>query len=194
MSVPPLSSLASSDTTEGDFTQYLNFLRRWARGRLPNAARDWADTSDLVQDVLLRTVRRGGAIVVDGEAGLTPYLRQALRNRVRDEVRRVRRTPQRCDVPVDLCPNTGPLPDVIAVRNQERRRCEEARDRLSTADQALIRARFEDGLTYEELARKLGKPTADAARVATRRALDRLATAVKAALRRRGARDPRSVG
>ena len=32
-------------------------LRRWARGRLPRWARDMAETEDLVQDTVLRSLR-----------------------------------------------------------------------------------------------------------------------------------------
>src|SRR5262245_51348216 len=35
-------------------------LRRWATGRLPQWARDLADTDDLVQDTLLQTFKRLG--------------------------------------------------------------------------------------------------------------------------------------
>ena len=35
--------------------RFLPRLRRWASGRLPGPIRDMADTSDLVQDVLLQS-------------------------------------------------------------------------------------------------------------------------------------------
>ena len=53
-------------------------------------------------------------------------------------------------------------------------RYEQALARLKVDDREAIIARVEMGYTYEELAVSLGKPTADAARKAARRALIRL--------------------
>ena len=68
-------------------------LRRWASGRLPRWARDLADTEDLVQDTLLQTFRNLPSFDVRGAGALQAYLRQAIVNRVRDELRRRARRP-----------------------------------------------------------------------------------------------------
>src|SRR5262245_66332393 len=49
-------------------------LRRWAHGRLPRWTRTAADTSDLVQDALLRTLRRADAVDVRGHQALSGEL------------------------------------------------------------------------------------------------------------------------
>jgi DNA-directed RNA polymerase specialized sigma24 family protein len=54
-------------------------------------------------------------------------------------------------------------------------RYERALSRLSPQEQELIIARVEMDCSYEDLAESLGKPTADAARKAAKRALVRLA-------------------
>jgi len=41
--------------------QHLKPLQRWASGRLPVWARDLADTDDLVQETLTRTLRKIGS-------------------------------------------------------------------------------------------------------------------------------------
>src|SRR5687768_6490718 len=70
------------------FAKYLKPLRRWAAGRLPKWARDMADTQDLVQETLLQTFRKIEGFECRGEGALQAYLRQALMNRIRDELRR----------------------------------------------------------------------------------------------------------
>ena len=75
------------------FRRHLGPLQRWARGRLPNWARDLSDTDDLVQDTLLRTFKQLDCFDPRGVGALQAYLRQAIVNRVRDELRRKQRRP-----------------------------------------------------------------------------------------------------
>ncbi len=75
------------------FTRHLGPLQRWARGRLPQWAREFADTDDLVQDALLQTFKRIEEFEPRRVGALQAYLRQAVVNRVRDEVRRKGRRP-----------------------------------------------------------------------------------------------------
>src|SRR6202035_2381849 len=75
------------------FARYLPSLRRWASGRLPRWARDLMDTDDLVQETMIRAVKRLGAFESRHEGALQAYLRQAVVNRIRDEVRRSARLP-----------------------------------------------------------------------------------------------------
>ncbi len=97
--------------------RYLPRLSRWASGRLPQWARDVSDTDDLVQDTLIRSVANLGHFEARGEGALQAYLRGAVMNRIRDEIRRRRRTP--AAGPLDSAiPATGP----IAARNRHRRR------------------------------------------------------------------------
>ena len=76
------------DALERLFAQHLQPLQRWARGRLPRWARDLADTDDLVQDALAQTFKRLDAFEIRGVGALRAYLRQAVTNRIRDELRR----------------------------------------------------------------------------------------------------------
>ena len=62
-------------------------LRRWTRRRLLRWARTAVDTSDVLQDVMLHTLRRAGAIELGGRQALAAYLRTAVQNRLRDEHR-----------------------------------------------------------------------------------------------------------
>jgi len=156
------------------FARYLPALRRWASGRLPRWARDVADTHDLVQEAMAQTFKRMDGFEHRGEGALQAYLRQAVMNRIRDELRRASRRPPRAelvDQPVDE--GLSPLEAAIGVEAVER--YEAALQRLSEDDRALIVARVELGLNYPDLAMACGKPSADAARMAVGRALIRLA-------------------
>src|SRR5690349_680232 len=89
LTTPP--HVGGSPTLAALVTWWLPRLRRWTHGRLPVWARSAADTSDIVQDVLLRTLRRFDRLDVRGRDALGAYLREAVRNRIQDERRRVGR-------------------------------------------------------------------------------------------------------
>lgn len=148
-------------------------LRRWATGRLPVWARDLSDTDDLVQDTLLRTLRKLGDFEVRGPGALQAYLRQAIVNRLRDELRRKGRQPHVAELDgLEVDPGRSPLEDAIGREGIEQ--YEKALAKLKPEEREAIIGRVEMGYSYEELADALGKPSADAARKAARRALVRL--------------------
>lgn len=149
-------------------------LARWARGRLPTYARELCDTEDIVQDTVINALRRWEGFEVRHPGSWIAYLRQALLNRIRDEVRRARRRPIAVEFIDDRPDDTAsPLERVITRVDLER--YEAALLRLRPDDRVAILFRIEHNYTYEELALALGKPTPNAARVAVRRALMRLA-------------------
>jgi RNA polymerase sigma factor (sigma-70 family) len=153
-------------------------LRRWISGRLPRWARDLADTDDLVQDTLLRTFRKMEGFEPRHVGALQAYLRQAVLNRLRDELRRKGRAPSMVDLDDVRLESAGsPLEEAIGREAVER--YEAALARLKPEEREVIIARVELDYTYEELAEALGKPTPDAARKAARRALLRLAEEMK---------------
>ena len=156
------------------FARYLPMLRRWASGRLPAWARDLADTQDLVQETLLQTFKRIDTFEYRGEGALQAYLRQVLANRIREEFRKTARRPDGTGLGEDhMDPAPSPLEEAIGEQALER--YEEALERLRPEEREAIIARVEMGLSYEELAAALAKPSPDAARKAAQRALVRLA-------------------
>jgi RNA polymerase sigma factor (sigma-70 family) len=155
------------------FARSVPALRRWARGRLPQYARELADTQDLVQEAILHTLNRLNAFEPRHAGALQAYLRQAVANRIRDEIRRATRRPAPVELSESQCDvSPSPLEHVIGREGVER--YERALGRLRPADQEAIVARMELQQSYEEVAAALGKPSADAARVAVTRALARL--------------------
>jgi RNA polymerase sigma-70 factor (ECF subfamily) len=149
-------------------------LRRWASGRLPAWARDLADTDDLVQDTLLHTLRRLDAFAAQRSGALFAYLRQAVVNRIRDELRRHRRRPETGQLDENVMA-ADESPVERAMGRQVTERYERALATLNAGDREAIIARLELGYSYAELAEALGKPSAEAARKAAARALIRLA-------------------
>jgi len=160
------------------FARHLKPLQRWARGRLPGWARDLADTDDLVQDTLVQTFKRIEGFEPRGVGALQAYLRQAVFNRIRDELRRKGRQPDATDLD-GLEVDGGQSPLEQAIGHEAVDRYERALDRLKPEEREAIIARVEMGYSYEELAEALGKPTPDAARKAAQRALVRLAEEMK---------------
>ena len=160
------------------FTRHIPALRRWASGRLPRWARDIAETQDLVQETVLQVFKRVEAFEPRGEGALQAYLRQAVMNRIRNEFRNKGRRPSVEDLD-DQAPADRTSPLEAAVRQEQLDRYDAALSRLSEQDRDLIVARVEVGLTYEEMAEALGKPSWNAARMATARALLRLAGELK---------------
>ena len=154
--------------------RYLPRLRRWAHGRLPSFARGPLATDDLVQDALVRTLAQLRDFEPRHDAALQAYVREALRNRIRDELRRAGRRPAARALDSQQ-PDAGPSPLEQTIGQQALERYEAALARLEEDDRAAIVAKLELQGTYQELAQSLGKPSADAARMAVSRALVRLA-------------------
>ena len=180
---PPLDSTfeliervrrGDGDALERLMARHVGPLRRWVSGRLPRWARDMADTDDLVQDTLLRTFKKIEDFDVRGVGALQAYLRQAVLNRVRDELRRKGRAPLRVDADgLDFEAADSPLEEVL--RREAIDRYQAALSRLRPEDREAIIGRLEMGYSYADLAEALGRPTPEAARKAAQRALLRLA-------------------
>jgi RNA polymerase sigma-70 factor, ECF subfamily len=154
--------------------RYLPRLRRWAHGRLPPWARDHLDTEDIVQDTLWQSVRQIEGFTPAHERAFCAYVCEALRNRVRDAVRRATRRPAGEPLPPDA-PAGEPSPLEQAVGRETYERYESALGRLREPDRELVLARVELHLDYQEIAELCGRPTVSAARVAVSRALLKLA-------------------
>jgi RNA polymerase sigma-70 factor (ECF subfamily) len=140
---------------------------------LPAAARGALDTQDLVQDTLVNSLRRLDQFDSRHEGALQAYLRQAVLNRIRDEARRFTRRPPAAEL-TDSFQSEAASPLDIAIGREGVARYEAALQRLRPSDREAIIGRLELQHDYQELAVILGKPNANAARVAVTRALARL--------------------
>jgi RNA polymerase sigma factor (sigma-70 family) len=152
-------------------------LRRWARGRLPFYARAGANTDDVVQDAVLRALGHLDTFEHRTVGGLQAYLRESVRNRIRDEVRRVSRRGVGEELPESLRDGShSPLEQLILKESSERYVA--ALRTLRPEDRLAIIYRLEHRHPFDEIARKLGKSSPDAARMAVTRSVRKLAEAL----------------
>ncbi len=153
-------------------------LRRWAHGRLPQRARDGLDTEDLVQVTLIRALKHVREFEPRHEGAFLAYLRRILLNQVRDQLRRVKRAPERNELHDDLA-DGAPSPLERAIGRDAMERYERALAELAPDQREAVILRVEMGYTYEEMAEALGRPSPNAARLVVVRALVRLAKAMR---------------
>ena len=154
--------------------RYLPRLQRWAHGRLPAWARGTAETQDLVQLTLAHVVRRIDSFEPRHEGAFQAYVRQALLNQIRDEIRRAQRSGS-AEPLASGRRSLDPSPLEQAIGAELLESYEGALQRLKPEDREAIVARVEMGLSWVEVAETLGKNSAAAAQMAVSRALVRLA-------------------
>ena len=155
-------------------SRYLPRLRRWASGRLPMYARSLLDTADLVQDTLLRVIEGLDRVEVRGPGGFQAYVRTAVLNRIRDEVRWAGRRPGPDGVPETL-PDRQPTPLENAIGADLLERYEAGMARLDERNRQLLHLRIELDFDYDEIAAMTGRDSRNTARMAVQRALSKLA-------------------
>ncbi len=160
------------------FTRCVPRLQRWAAGRLPAYARSLFDTGDLVQETLMRVFQGLDRVRENGPGGFQSYVRQALLNRIRDEIRWAARRPGPEGVPETL-DDPAPSPLENAIGADVLARYERALAGLTEGEQELLHLRIELDFEYKEIATMLGRPSGDAVRMAVQRALARLAEAMR---------------
>ena len=158
--------------------RYLPRLSRWASGRLPRWARDVSDTDDLVQDTLVRTMANLDHFEPRGEGALQAYLRGAVMNRIRDEIRRRQRIPAAATLDGNLPADTrSPLEETLGA--EVLAWYDRALEALDPESREAVVGRIEMGFSFAELAEALGKSSPDAARMAVSRALVKLAEVMR---------------
>jgi RNA polymerase sigma factor (sigma-70 family) len=148
-------------------------LRRWAHSRLPPAARDTMNTEDLVQEVALKVLVRLDRFEPRHVGSMQAFLRKAVVNKIRDEVRRVSRRPIATDLS-ETIPSDKETPEEIFIRNQAYDRYRSALIRLTSKDRELVVARIEAQWAIHEIMDYFGFATIAAARMAVTRAERRL--------------------
>ena len=149
-------------------------LKRYAQGRLPTWARSASDTQDLVQNVLMRALPRLVNWESQGRGALRAFLRKALINQIVDEIRKARKR-MASPTPLEGLPDAAPSPLSKLIQGESVMKLRKALARLSESDRKLLAARFGSGCRYTEIATLLDRPSANAARMAVERAVERLA-------------------
>jgi RNA polymerase sigma-70 factor (ECF subfamily) len=154
--------------------RYRPRIVRWASGRLPGYARDLTDTEDLVQDALVGTFRNFQTFQCRGEWALQGYLRRAVLNRIREELRRQKGRPRRDELRDEVAAQElSPLEAAMGAETFARYNA--ALDTLTEPEREAVIARLELGCSYKEIALLLDKSSEDAARMGVTRAIARVA-------------------
>lgn len=148
-------------------------VRRWARGRLPQSARNDADTEDVVQDAVLKTLKGISNFQHRTVGGLQAYLRTSVMNRIRDLIRASGRRGIAEGLVEDV-PDPEPSALEALIMREKLDRFLEALQRLKPSDRQVIVWRLELGYSVDEIATRLGKSKA-AAGMSVTRAVARLA-------------------
>ena len=173
--VDVIRRIQSGDTgaREQLLARFLPLLRRWAHGRLPRQIRDLNDTDDLVQVTLVKALSRLGEFESAGPGAFLAYLRMALLNQVRDEIRRHQRRPEHAEIDSELAESdhVGVVDQLIG--SERMQAYEQALAALPKRQQGLIVMRVEFGMSYPEIAVEVGS-SADAVRVMVARAIVQL--------------------
>ena len=148
-------------------------LKRWAHGRLPAVARGNMDTGDLVQEAALHVLGCLDRFEPRHVGAMQAYLRQSVINRIRDEIRRIGRNPPPLELQ-DQYASDRTTPLEAAIQSEAYEHYREALSKLSTKDREMIVARIEVQWSLPEIAQRFGMRTADAARMAVSRAVNKL--------------------
>ena len=164
------------------FRRYASWLRRWARGRLPQWAREGMDTSDLVQDALQRTFAQLARLRSVHVTALRSYLRRTIQNRIGDQLRHatLRRRLALPNKSIQLSDEAAPQYQQL-LDNETWRRYLMGLKQLTPRQQRLIVGRLELEYSYRQMALIERLSTPDAARMAFQRALVRLSNVMPGA-------------
>jgi len=144
-------------------------LLKWAHGRIPYSQKSLLETTDLVQESLIRGIQRIEQFESLKPGAFLAYLRKIFINCINESVRKPN--------------NSVNIDDFLNRRTQfsteldvdEYIFYERALDKLSEAEQQAIILRVEFGFSYKDIAQEMDKPSDDAARMFVSRALIKLA-------------------
>lgn len=166
--------------------RYYDRVVRIARARSGPQVRSLVETGDLTHNVFLSILSDIGQIEIRSESELLRWLVLEVERRTKDLLRHA--TAQRRDVrrndPIDrdaeLRQVTGAGPLTRASDTEEQSLLDDCVHTLSEGDRELIVLRDYEGHAWDEVARLTGRASPDAARVAHKDAMRRLARALKA--------------
>lgn len=167
------------------YGRYLPRVLMAMRARLGRELRRKLDSSDVLQDAMLASLKNIDSFEHASEGAFLNWLCKVVENRIRDQVdfhRAGRRDHRRekpladgrsddSGVPLDLPgPSDLPSPSQVLMLNEDLARLEMAMDRLPEEARELIIAVRIEGRSYDELGRCLGK-SPDAVRMQVNRAV-----------------------
>ena len=159
---------------------YLPVLTRWAHGRLPEYARDLAETDDMVQATLLQALAKLDSFVPLREGSFLAYLRKIMLNNIRMEIRRHNRVSDKAQLERSVeAVATDPSVIEQTIGTETLERYEEALMMLTERSREAVILRVEFGYSFPEIATAIGCNSANAARMIVSRAVLQMAELMK---------------
>lgn len=154
---------------------YLPMLQRWAHGRLPQYARDLAETDDMVQSTLIKALNQLDSFSSMREGAFLAYLRKILLNNIRMEIRRFSNQNELLKKNIDTNEpiDTSALEKAIGTEVIEK--YENALMKISDQAREAVILRVEFGYSYPEIALAIESASPNAARMIVSRSLLKLA-------------------
>jgi RNA polymerase sigma-70 factor (ECF subfamily) len=114
---------------------------------------DSESARDVVQETFLRLcVQERGAI----ESRLAEWLFTVCRNRALDVLRKESRMSRLSEIQADGCVSTAPGPSELAERRDAAARVIDLMERLPASQREVIRLKFQNGFSYQEISRISG--------------------------------------
>ena len=156
------------------YRRCLPMMLHFAKGRLPISCRSAADTEDLVQVTLMKTLNKLDKFESQKKGGFFAYLRTIMLNAVRDEIRKQSNKIRTTDADkLPLAAEDSVVAKVIGL--QTLAAYEDALPSLSDKIREAVILRIEFDLSYEEIAMELDISSSDTARMRVARGLTQLA-------------------
>jgi RNA polymerase sigma-70 factor (ECF subfamily) len=183
---PPFALLAAARGGSRDalgelLESYRRYLYRVARDQLDPRLLPKGDQSDLVQETFREAQQAFNQFRGTSEEEFLVWIRQILLHRVNRFTRHYRGTQKRSSArEIVLDPNDSaaypahqPTPSTEAAANDQYEAVQEVLARLPNDYQAVIRMKYVDGMSFEDIGRAIGR-SAEAARKVWMRAVERL--------------------
>jgi len=144
------------------------FLEAVARKAVPPALAARCGESDLVQESLIDVHRDLGRFVGDSPLQFRAWAKQILKRNVIDALRKHAKGAAAAAPPP---PAASPSPSSVVCRAEEGGRVRDAIDALPTESREVVILRVREGLSFVEIARRLGLNSEDTARMRFARAV-----------------------
>ena len=172
-----LARAGDQEAKHKHFEHFTPVLERFLHARMPPHLCGVHDTDDLVQEVIVRALAHFADFEHRGPGSFWGYLRRIGLNHVAEVVRRqgVGAEPRALDGSTldGVDPSLSPSRTVL--QREQFERVELALQELSEVQRQSVEMRMELCATYEQIAEECGFPSPDAARMAVKRAYQRLA-------------------
>lgn len=166
-----LNGLRSGDLVASEklFSLYQPALLRWAHGRIPNQAKNYLETLDLVQETMVSALNSKEKIRADSAGAFFCYLRAIFINQLKQELRKNQGFQLALTTRFTQFEKLSYEEDYHGLIAYD-----QAIDRLSQAEKEAVIMRVEFGLSHQEIADLTGRDSPDAARMFIKRALKKL--------------------